>query len=174
MRNLKKLLRALSAALLPMLNAFVLLIIIASICGSRLPLPSIVASNITLLTSVTDSVPLTLNDLYGCADAMMGVSIFGAEAPEDFGLYDRAFLALFRITAGETWISSLDLLDPDGTVNWDAALFTITYIMVVNWVVLQVCHRDYAFYCWIASNGSFKFWEHWRPYHRVSIDRRQC
>ena len=72
------------------------------------------------------------------ADAIMGVSFFGTVAPEDFGVYDRAFIALFRITAGETWISSLDLLDPDGSVNWDAALYILTYIMLVNWIVLQV------------------------------------
>ena len=40
------------------------------------------------------------------ADAIMGVTFFGDEAPEDFGTYDLAFVTVFSMTAGNSWVSS--------------------------------------------------------------------
>jgi hypothetical protein len=42
-----------------------------------------------------------------CADAIMGVNFFGDVAPDDFGSYDLAFVTVFSMTAGNSWVSSL-------------------------------------------------------------------
>ena len=47
------------------------------------------------------------------ADSIMGVALFRDAAPRSFGLFDRALSSMFRLTAGETWVDELVLLDPD-------------------------------------------------------------
>ena len=42
----------------------------------------------------------------------MGVALFRDAAPRSFGLFDRALSSMFRLTAGETWVDELELLDP--------------------------------------------------------------
>jgi hypothetical protein len=37
-------------------------------------------------------------------DSVMGVSAFGSLAPEAFGAFDRAFVTMFRVLAGDTWV----------------------------------------------------------------------
>ena len=37
----------------------------------------------------------------------MGVSVFGERDTEDFGNFSRAFISMFRLTAGDTWVQSL-------------------------------------------------------------------
>jgi hypothetical protein len=39
------------------------------------------------------------------ADAVIGVSMFGDDAPESLGSFSLAFVALFRIAAGETSVA---------------------------------------------------------------------
>ena len=34
----------------------------------------------------------------------MGVTFFGDEAPDDFGTYNLAFVTVFSITAGNSWV----------------------------------------------------------------------
>jgi hypothetical protein len=43
----------------------------------------------------------------GCADSIVGVTIFREEDPIEFGSFSRSFCALFRIVAGETWFQNL-------------------------------------------------------------------
>jgi hypothetical protein len=38
------------------------------------------------------------------ADAIMGVNFFGEIAPDDFGSYDLAFVTVFSMTAGNSWV----------------------------------------------------------------------
>ena len=38
------------------------------------------------------------------ADAIMGVNFFGEIAPDDFGSYDLAFITVFSMTAGNSWV----------------------------------------------------------------------
>ncbi len=71
-------------------------------------------------------------------DAILGVSLFADIAPDQFGRFNRAFATLFRIAAGDTWIDSLPILGPDGSIQWKPALYTCTFIVVSVWVVLQV------------------------------------
>jgi hypothetical protein len=69
----------------------------------------------------------------------MGVSLFRSYAPRSFGSFDRALTSMFRLTAGETWIDELVLLDPNtATVNYGTALFVCSYIVIVVWILLQV------------------------------------
>ena len=73
------------------------------------------------------------------ADAIIGVSIFGGQAQQDFGRFDQAFVAMFRLTTDGNWPESVQSHDDDGNVKWKCALFMMSYIVVVNWVVLQAC-----------------------------------
>ncbi len=52
--------------------------------------------------------------------------------------FNRAFIAMFRITAGETWVDSLPEQDQDGSINYQAAIFIISYIIIENWLLFQV------------------------------------
>jgi hypothetical protein len=66
------------------------------------------------------------------------VSIFSSVAPDQFGRFNIAFVTLFRIAAGDTWVESLPTLGPDGSLEWKPALFISSFIVVSVWVVLQV------------------------------------
>ena len=69
----------------------------------------------------------------------MGVSIFRDVAPKCFGSFDRALSSMVRLTAGETWLDELVLLDTDtGELYYGTALFVFSYIVVVVWILLQV------------------------------------
>uniref|UniRef100_A0A7S0MCA4 Ion transport domain-containing protein n=1 Tax=Cryptomonas curvata TaxID=233186 RepID=A0A7S0MCA4_9CRYP len=72
------------------------------------------------------------------ADSIAGVSLFADEAPDDFKEFNRAFIAMFRITAAETWVDSLPEQDQDGTINYQAATFIVSYIIIENWLLFQV------------------------------------
>jgi hypothetical protein len=54
---------------------------------------------------------------HGTADAIMGVSLFSEAAPDDFGAFDRSFLTLFRVLAGQPWVEALPFVQPDGGSN---------------------------------------------------------
>ena len=45
-----------------------------------------------------------------CADAIMGVTFFGDSDPQDFGKFDRAFISLYHLTAGDTWVGGEGVL----------------------------------------------------------------
>jgi hypothetical protein len=47
----------------------------------------------------------------------MGVSLFADAVPDHFGNFNRAFVALFRIADGDTWLDNLPILGPDGTLQ---------------------------------------------------------
>ena len=38
--------------------------------------------------------------------SIVGVTYFRDDSPDDFGSLDRAFVTMFRITAGETWVGT--------------------------------------------------------------------
>jgi hypothetical protein len=99
---LKKILSALTHSIVPMLNAFIIVLIIML--------------------------------MY----AIVGVTYFRDDAPDDFGKLDRAFVAMFRITAGETWVDSIPRVLPDGSLNTEPVAFFLSYIAIVNWILVQV------------------------------------
>ena len=55
------------------------------------------------------------------AAAVMGVSFFGAAAPENFATFDAAFMTLFYVTGGDPWPDTLPKHNDDGTTNWQVA-----------------------------------------------------
>ncbi len=57
-------------------------------------------SNNAIVGIIWLSVPLGAID----ADAIMGVNFFGEIAPDDFGSYDLAFVTVFTMTAGNSWV----------------------------------------------------------------------
>jgi hypothetical protein len=51
------------------------------------------------------------------ADAILGVSLFSAQAPNAFGKFNRAFMTMFKITAGDTWVDEMPFIDETGGLN---------------------------------------------------------
>jgi len=70
--------------------------------------------------------------------AILGCSLFSEVAPESFSRFDRAMAALFRIAAGDTWIEGVDVLDESGAVNWAIGGYVFSFVLIVNWTLLQV------------------------------------
>jgi len=80
------------------------------------------------------------SDALGVSDAILGTTIFGDDAPNDFGRFDQAVLSLFRVTAGMGWADqNLPMKTSDGGINWKVAVYLVSYIIVANWTLLQVC-----------------------------------
>jgi hypothetical protein len=74
----------------------------------------------------------------GGADAIVGVTYFSDQAPEEFGALDRAVVALFRLPAGDAWVTSLSPLDTHGNVDYGVVCFVNSFVVVVNWTLLPV------------------------------------
>jgi voltage-gated sodium channel len=71
--------------------------------------------------------------------AILGVSLFAEKAPGTFGKFDRSVSTLFRIAGGDTWVDGMDVLDAEsGTVNWAVGVYVFSFILIVNWTLLQV------------------------------------
>ena len=70
--------------------------------------------------------------------AIIGVTFFSETAPADFGNLSLGIIALFRIAAGETWVESQDVSDGEGNVNWGTGAFVMSFILIINWTLLQV------------------------------------
>ncbi len=69
----------------------------------------------------------------------MGVSIFSDSPTGEFGRFEQAFVTMFRLTTDGGWPEAVPPRYEDGAVNWKGAAFAMSYIIIVNWVVLQVC-----------------------------------
>jgi hypothetical protein len=72
------------------------------------------------------------------AVAVMAVSLFGTVAPDNFEVFDRAFVTLFTITGGDPWPESLPWRHENGSVNWLVTSYFFGYTLMVIWVILQV------------------------------------
>jgi hypothetical protein len=70
--------------------------------------------------------------------AILGCSLFSEIAPESFSRFDRALAALFRIAADDTWVEGVDVLDESGAVNWAIVGYVFSFVLIVNWTLLQV------------------------------------
>ena len=66
------------------------------------------------------------------------MTYFSQAAPDDFGAFNKAFVALFRITAGDAWIESLPAHGPDGWLNPGSVMYQLTYVLIVNWTLLPI------------------------------------
>jgi hypothetical protein len=130
--QLTKMIPAIAASLLPMVHAFVILAIVVSICEHEYLLCSAQPTR-TACRHGADAQRIAHS-----ADAILGVSLFSDVAPDQFGRFNRAFMALFRIAAGDTWIDALPTLGPDGEIELRPAFYICSFIVVSVWVVLQV------------------------------------
>ena len=45
---------------------------------------------------------------------------------------------IFRMASGDTWPSSLPILDEEGSINYRTCLFLCTFVVVVVWVRVRV------------------------------------
>ena len=61
----------------------------------------------------------------------------------EMGNFSRAVVTLFRIAGGETWIGEppdegMPIINEQGFVNWGTAAFVMSFVVIVNWTLLQV------------------------------------
>jgi hypothetical protein len=80
-KALRNIITALTTSILPVLNAFVILLVIASICGW----PS------GMITRTLSSCRGVLTGESAPTDSIMGVTFFSTTAPGSFGRFDRFF-----------------------------------------------------------------------------------
>ncbi len=69
------------------------------------------------------------------------MALFKELLPASFGRFNLAFISMFRIAAGETWLEGLPLVDEAGDLHWKAAMYVCSYLVINVWVILQVCPR---------------------------------
>ena len=74
----------------------------------------------------------------GAADAILGVSLFANEAPNDFGVFMRAFITMFKVASGDPWPESLVLVLEGGETNWTASAYMCSFIIIACWISLEV------------------------------------
>jgi len=67
------------------------------------------------------------------------VSAFGERYPEQFAVFDTAFVTLFFVTAGEPWPEQIRELTEEGNVRWSMMGFCFVYTIGTYWIFLQVC-----------------------------------
>ena len=70
--------------------------------------------------------------------------MFSNVAPDNFGVFDAAFLTLFYVTGGDPWPDALPKFNEDGSANWVVAAYIMAYTMIEIWVILQVAARETA------------------------------
>ena len=78
------------------------------------------------------------------AAAVVGVAMFSNVAPDNFGVFDAAFLTLFYVTGGDPWPDALPKFNEDGSANWVVAAYIMAYTMIEIWVILQVASLETA------------------------------
>ena len=74
-----------------------------------------------------------------CTDAILGTTFFGSLAPTSYGRFDQALISMFCVAAGMGWTSSIPGINPDGSVNFGSVFFIASFVVVVNWTLLQIC-----------------------------------
>lgn len=73
-----------------------------------------------------------------CIYALIGVSFFSERAPQIFGTFAQAIIVLFQLTAGNAWIGELPAYNDDGHLDPGVVTYLVSYIVIVNWTLLQV------------------------------------
>jgi hypothetical protein len=68
----------------------------------------------------------------------VAVNLFGAVDPEHFEVFDKAFITLFFVTAGDPWPESLPKLREDGSADWVTAGYVIIFTVTVVWIFVEV------------------------------------
>ena len=68
----------------------------------------------------------------------MGVTFYSNVYPENFAVFDRALITMFRITSGEPWTEYIPPTDETGAPLPGNCLFIVSYLVIVCWTLLQV------------------------------------
>ena len=63
-----------------------------------------------------------------CVYAIFGVTLFADVSPDDFGVFDKSFLTMFKVVAGDTWMGNVPSTNEDGSVNADAGPIVMAVI----------------------------------------------
>ena len=72
------------------------------------------------------------------ADSILGTSLFSYSAPDDFGVFMRSFITMFRVASGDPWPESLVLVLESGEMNWTACAYMCSFIILACWISLEV------------------------------------
>eukprot|EP00960_Hanusia_phi_P022257 658794-Hanusia_phi.AAC.4 len=74
--------------------------------------------------------------------AILGVGLFSQSSPDFFGTFSRAFFTMFQCVTGDGWASSVarPMMDPSGVGDYNSsiAIFFISYILIVSWIIVNV------------------------------------
>ncbi len=52
--------------------------------------------------------------------------------------FDKGLVTMFKVAAGMGWPESLPAADGEGTLDYGAVCFFASFILVLNWTLLQV------------------------------------
>ncbi len=52
--------------------------------------------------------------------------------------FDKGLVTMFKVAAGMGWPESLPAADSEGTLDYGAVCFFASFILVLNWTLLQV------------------------------------
>ena len=81
-------------------------------------------------------------------------------APQSFLKFDRAFVCMFRIAAGETWVDELPVVKEDGELNFAFASFLFSFVLIVNWTLLQAASvldlSEFSLSVWVGHVSVLK------------------
>ncbi len=81
----------------------------------------------------------------------MGVNSFGDMAPDDFGSYDLAFVTMFSMTAGNSWVTSPAPLVPPFPLTAAPVLTLGAQFQGHDISMLVKAHIPHFFADWIHS-----------------------
>mmetsp|Transcript_88013 Transcript_88013/g.234027 ORF Transcript_88013/g.234027 Transcript_88013/m.234027 type:complete len:193 (+) Transcript_88013:2-580(+) len=70
--------------------------------------------------------------------AILGVSLFADDSYQDFGRFSHAFYTMFYFTYANEWPDGVNMHLADGSPDWRVGMFSMSYVVIVGWVVLQV------------------------------------
>ena len=102
LKSLKKIITAVARSIVPVLNSFIILLLVA------------------------------------CIYALIGIQLFRETVPDLFGSFGQAIIVMFQFTASGEWIDDLPAYDENGTLDGTVVVFCASFIVVVNWTLLQV------------------------------------
>jgi hypothetical protein len=69
----------------------------------------------------------------------VGVTVFRQTAPDQFRNFAHAFVTMFRIAAGDTFIDGMDVVNPDGSISFSPVAFSFSYIVSPTSLTADPC-----------------------------------
>jgi len=69
--------------------------------------------------------------------AVVAVDLFGEENPVYFGSYSASLFTMFQVCTFDNWADGISR-DEDGSVTFRAAVFFVSFVIIVGWVILNI------------------------------------